>query len=293
MWKCTNLSLCVFCLAFLCCFSCQQEQKQTYTPYPSGCYYRLISFQPSRGKVEAKGYVQLALSFSTQNDSVFWDSFNNFNDLYVVSADLTDTSNVLNLWAVKSALRDSFELLVPIANFFKTQFKQNRVPEFSKMDTIVKMRVKINRFISLEEYRNLINDLQSKELELIRNYFTTEDEFKKSKDSLGFYWVRRPTPWSPPPNFKFPDRLMVDYEGCFLSGRVFEKSGSDFELIYGIPDQMVKGLNYVMGQLNEGQTAKIILPSTLAFGENGSSNGTVPPYTPVLYNIKLTEVKRK
>ena len=86
---------------------------------------------------------------------------------------------------------------------------------------------------------------------------------------------------------------MVDYEGCFLNGRVFEKSRTDFELIYGIPDQMVKGLNYVMGQLNEGQTAKIILPSALAFGENGSSNGTVPPYTPVLYNLKLTEVKRK
>ncbi len=293
MWKCTDLSLYVSCLAILFCFSCQQEQKQTYTPYPSGCYYRLISFQPSMGKVEAKGYIQLALSFSTQNDSVFWDSFNNFNDLYVVSAELRDTSNMLNLWVVKSALRDSFELLVPTAYFFKTQFKQNRVPEFSKMDTVVKMRVKINRFISQEEYRNLINDLQRKELELIRNFFTTEDEFKQSKDSLGYYWVRRPTPWSPPPNFKFPDRLMVDYEGCFLNGRVFEKSGSDFELVYGVPDQMVKGLNYVMGQLNEGQTAKIILPSALAFGENGSSNGTVPPYTPVLYNIKLTEVKRK
>jgi FKBP-type peptidyl-prolyl cis-trans isomerase FkpA len=293
MWKCSEFFSFISTLVLLSCFSCQPDQKQLYTRYSWNCYYRLISFQPDKRQKEKKEFIQLTLSFSTQNDSVFWDSFNNFNDLYVVSVDAPDTANVVNVWARKSALKDSFELLIPCSYFFKTQFNQHRIPEFSRSDSVVKVQVKTEHFLSAQEYRKLSNELEKRELDLIRNFFTNEAEFKLAKDSMGYYWVQRPTPWSPPADFSDFDRLMVDYEGRFLSGRVFEKSASDFEMIYGIPDQMVKGLNYVMGQLNEGQTAKIILPSALAFGEKGSSNGTVPPYTPVLYNIKLTEVKRK
>jgi len=293
MWRCFDFFSSLAVLALLFCVSCRQEQNSLYTRYSPGYYYRLLAYQPAKDEMAKKELTQLALSFSTQNDSVFWDSFNNFNDLYVVSNNEVDTSNVLNQWVLKSALKDSFELLIPNVYFFKTQFNQNRIPEFSRSDSVVKVRVKINRFLDLMDYRMLTTNLEKREDDLIRNFFITQEEFKLAKDSFGFYWVQRPSPWSPPADFKVLDRLMVDYEGRFLSGRVFEKSATDFELIYGIPDQMVKGLNYVMGQLNEGQTAKIILPSALAFGEKGSSNGTVPPYTPVLYNIKLTEVKRK
>ncbi|MGZ3885263.1 MAG: FKBP-type peptidyl-prolyl cis-trans isomerase [Bacteroidia bacterium] len=43
--------------------------------------------------------------------------------------------------------------------------------------------------------------------------------------------------------------------------------------------------------MKKGDFVKIILSSWLAFGETGSSNGTIPPFTPLLYEIKLIEVK--
>jgi FKBP-type peptidyl-prolyl cis-trans isomerase len=61
--------------------------------------------------------------------------------------------------------------------------------------------------------------------------------------------------------------------------------------VYGTPDQVLKGINYVIPRLKVGQSAKIILPSRLAFGEKGSSNGTVPPFTPLLYEITLNDIK--
>ena len=48
-------------------------------------------------------------------------------------------------------------------------------------------------------------------------------------------------------------------------------------------------IHYVIKRLKKGQNAKIILPSRLAFGENGSSNGTIAPYTPLIYEIKIIE----
>lgn len=279
--------------ALVLCFSCQRQVSKSYTYYYPGYYYRLLSYEPASQQVKKKAYIQLQLCFSTQNDSVFWDSFNNFNNLYVIDANDPDTSKILNVRAIKGALKDSFELLIPTTTFFSMQFKNATVPEFSKQDSVVRVRAKISRYISREEFTQLAGHLKNKELEQIRDFFKTEEAFRVAKDSLGHYWVERPNPWSPAPNFQPLDRLMLQYEGSFLNGRVYERSKTDFEFFYGIPDQLVKGLNNVMGQLNEGQTAKIILPSALAFGENGSSNGTVPPYTPVLYNLKLTEVKRK
>jgi FKBP-type peptidyl-prolyl cis-trans isomerase FkpA len=293
MWKCIKVCLCFLIITILGFTACRQNQQQNYTYCSPGYYYRLIAYQPAQKKQQKKALVQLALSFKTQKDSVFWDSYNNFNDVYVVSSECNDTAQYLQYQVAKRVVGDSFELLIPCATFFLKQFGTQQIPQFSSHDSVVSANVKIKRYLNPSEYEMQIERLKSRENELIRNYFGTDAYFKKARDSAGVYWVQNPSPWSPPPKFKELDRLMVNYEGYFLSGRMFEKSIRDFELIYGIPDQMVKGLNYVMGQLNEGQTAKIILPSALAFGEKGSSNGTVPPFTPVLYIIKLTEVKRK
>jgi FKBP-type peptidyl-prolyl cis-trans isomerase len=47
-----------------------------------------------------------------------------------------------------------------------------------------------------------------------------------------------------------------------------------------------------LASLKNGQTAEILLPSRLAFGEIGSSNGFVPPYTPLIYEVKIIDVKK-
>jgi FKBP-type peptidyl-prolyl cis-trans isomerase FkpA len=42
--------------------------------------------------------------------------------------------------------------------------------------------------------------------------------------------------------------------------------------------------------MKPGGKAKIIIPSYLAYGERGSSTGTVPPFTPVVYQVHLIEI---
>ena len=126
------------------------------------------------------------------------------------------------------------------------------------------------------------------EIRQIHKFYTTEAEANAAMDPLGFYWVERPEAGKGS-QIQPGNGVSIAYEGCFLNGRFLEKSGKDFELIYGTPDQLLKGLNYVIRSLKLGQNAKIILPSRLAFGENGSSNGIVPPFTPLLYKIKITD----
>jgi len=44
--------------------------------------------------------------------------------------------------------------------------------------------------------------------------------------------------------------------------------------------------------MKKGEKSKIILPSYLGFGEQGSSDGKIPPYTPLLYEIELLNIEK-
>jgi FKBP-type peptidyl-prolyl cis-trans isomerase len=68
-----------------------------------------------------------------------------------------------------------------------------------------------------------------------------------------------------------------------------DSSPQNFQINYGTPDQLIRGLNYAICKLKIGRFSKIILPSHLAFGENGSSNGSIPPFTPMLYKISVSK----
>jgi FKBP-type peptidyl-prolyl cis-trans isomerase len=43
--------------------------------------------------------------------------------------------------------------------------------------------------------------------------------------------------------------------------------------------------------MRKGEIAKFILPSRLAFGEQGSSDGTIPPFCPLVYEVEIIDVK--
>ncbi len=84
-------------------------------------------------------------------------------------------------------------------------------------------------------------------------------------------------------------QIKIRYRGQLLNGRFVDSVTRNFELRYGTPDQLLTGLNYVIGQLKIGENAKIILPSRLAFGEYGSGDGSVPPHAPLFYDISIIQ----
>ena len=55
---------------------------------------------------------------------------------------------------------------------------------------------------------------------------------------------------------------------------------------------VIKTIEDLIGLMNEGSTVRIVIPSHLAFGESGSANGLVPPYTPLVYEIELLSDRR-
>ncbi len=89
------------------------------------------------------------------------------------------------------------------------------------------------------------------------------------------------------------EEVWLKYTGYFLDGHPFDMLDEDEFFYYhkGVPDQLIDGLEIAIGRMKKGMKAKIVIPSHLAFGATGSSTGTVPPYTSVIYELEIKKEK--
>lgn len=85
------------------------------------------------------------------------------------------------------------------------------------------------------------------------------------------------------------DTVYLHYIGRFLDGTVFDNTykTEPFEFTYGVYFQLIRGMEIGISKMKRGGKAKFIIPSHLAFGENGSSTGIVPPNTTVIFEVEL------
>ena len=91
----------------------------------------------------------------------------------------------------------------------------------------------------------------------------------------------------------FDRQIVLTYKAYFSNGYRFddtERWQDSLKFVYGSPDQVIRGLEMGIEGLREGAEAKLIIPSHLAFGKQGSSSGIVPPYEPILYEINILSV---
>jgi FKBP-type peptidyl-prolyl cis-trans isomerase len=270
----------------VCIQSCKRhEPKEQFKKSDKGYWFRLIAFEDTKKSSGEPAMAWVSAAFRTQDDSLFYDTKNDLKDRFFVHTDTSYAANVFKTAVSYSTEGDSLCILVNTGTFFKEQFR-SAVPLFCKGDSVVKVYYKVKDLLTETEYAKIVNENTSNELQEIESFFGSPEQFERSRDPLGFYWVERPSGNAGPP-VESGNTLSISYSGGFLNGRVIDVSPANFQIVYGTPDQLLKGLNYVISRLKIGQTTKIILPSQLAFGESGSSNGSVPPFTPMLYKISI------
>jgi FKBP-type peptidyl-prolyl cis-trans isomerase len=90
---------------------------------------------------------------------------------------------------------------------------------------------------------------------------------------------------------KAGDDISLSYTCTFLDGEVFDQVTTN-DPVYvnlGTPDQLVQGFESALKEIGEKEEVMVIIPSYLAFGEDGSSNGQVPEKTPIIITATILE----
>ena len=83
--------------------------------------------------------------------------------------------------------------------------------------------------------------------------------------------------------------VTVSYQGSLLNGQIINHSiTQDFML--GNEMQVIEGLERVIQTMRQGERAQVIIPSCYAWGEHGSSDGSIPPFASVVFDIELKAI---
>ena len=81
------------------------------------------------------------------------------------------------------------------------------------------------------------------------------------------------------------DKVQVRYKGTFLNGEEFDSGVFTFTLGIG---SVIRGWDEGISYMKEGGKAILLVPSELGYGSNGY--GSIPGYTPLLFEVELLDV---
>jgi FKBP-type peptidyl-prolyl cis-trans isomerase FkpA len=273
--------------------SCREKPK-TYQGYSKqqDFYYKLVSLGDETKKTDSTQCLWIEASCKNLADSIFWDTKHKGNQTFFV----TKNSPYFFKNVYGFSVGDSLQYLFPTEKFFNCFFKSD-VPFFCKKDSCVKFTLKIIGALTTHQFETFndslhtyISNQQNKEQLQIQNYISKNCKQVHEFAANAFIEITQPTNLD---SVKKGKKIKIFYKGYFLDGTLVDYTPHNwaFEFTYGQEGQLIEGLQLALYKLKKGEKAKIILPSQLAFGSEGSSNGAVPPYTPLVYQIEIADIK--
>jgi FKBP-type peptidyl-prolyl cis-trans isomerase len=88
---------------------------------------------------------------------------------------------------------------------------------------------------------------------------------------------------------KASDKVKVNYVGKFIDGKEFDTSASHGGAAEFNADQVIPGWTEALTQMKEGSKWELFIPSSLAYGEMGSSR--IPPNSTLVFEVELLSVE--
>ena len=133
------------------------------------------------------------------------------------------------------------------------------------------------------------------EAALLKSWINKMKADKIDYDSTAskIYYIIDTTKVGTGPKVKSGNTVTVKYRGMFLDGAVFDDSnyhGGTMTYVHK-SDPLISGWEEGIELLNKGASAVFLFPSSQAYGPIGSYDGSIPPYTPLIFVIEVVDIK--
>jgi len=84
------------------------------------------------------------------------------------------------------------------------------------------------------------------------------------------------------------DTVMVNYEGSFIDGSIFETTFNNGEPAIFSVDGVIQGWSEGLQLMREGSVYQFVIPADMAYGSAG--NGPIPPGSTLIFKVELLSV---
>ena len=266
--------------------SCNKSYRG-FSKAEEGIYFRLLEIGDLDKCCQFGDYVTVNIAYSTMDDSVFFTGIRTFQ------VRQPDFSGSIDKCLTLMCRHDSTQFIISAVDFFEKTLATD-VPNFLRTEGMMKIYVKlidIQTPSEFEAFLHWIEDLGEYEKTLLRQYIQNENiEAPATED--GMYIIEQQP--GDGPLVAVGDTITIHYEGFFLNGTFFDSTrlrNDPLQFVYGQQWQVIPGLEKALGSMRNRSKALVIMPSDMAFGTDGSVLGIVPPFTSVVFELELINVK--
>lgn len=299
----TPFKISYFLVLFIFLIACRLEKEKErypgFTATKSGLYYHRHNIGEGKNYPAENDFLEVQLQFKKMNDQLIPVSiFRNEKGLDTLHFSQEKTK--FQFYEALSLLSegDSCTFIMSTHLLFDTANFSGILTPFNG-DSLVKMEAKLihlktpqQQEIERISYQRLCAELAADE-EVVLNHFldTSSQKFPKIPDENGlyFYLLKKGNGKAA----KAGDAITIRYTGTFLNGEIFDNSTYEKEALsfkLGEPGQVIKGIELSIYKMKEGDIAKILLPSSLAFGSKGSAGGIVSPFKTVTFALEILKI---
>ncbi len=292
--------LCVSVLFFSLLFVGCKHANEKHTD--SGMKYILYTENPGP-KAKVGDFVTIEMVYKTESDSVLFDSRQNKMPMRF-QLQQPKFIGGMEEGLTYLAVGDSATFFVSTDSMVQKIFSKLGGstyvrPDFLKAGSFLKFDMKLLRIQSeldaAEEMYRELDKQEALEKSAIKKY-VDENHIVQQPDSMGMYIIKNAEGKG-----VLADTgkiISVKYTGKFLNGEIFDSNLKE-QTLYTFKvgaGEAIKGWDIAFKKFRQGDKITMIVPSDLAFGEEGlrnKMNGSyvIPPYCPLLFEVEIVSVK--
>jgi FKBP-type peptidyl-prolyl cis-trans isomerase FkpA len=280
----------IFIAAVLFLWSC--SNRENYQKTTNGTRWKLERFSDSKKEVRTGSLVQFEWTvFDDKNIQIFQDrlflkvdSIDKKRGLFQALLELKEGELGMFILKSRNLEKEIIKHLISAdidLNLEKDLTHRISVDKIYNLEEFLNKRKEFLEWVSKQKPVNF----NSIENQVIENYIDNQELTMVVSETGLCYQVFHDQPST---TTGFGKRVKIRYNGGVL-GKNSEHITTIQDFYIGQELQVIKAIEEALLVMEKGDSATIIAPSTLAFGEKGSSTGLIPPASPVFYGIRLLE----
>ncbi len=271
--------------------SCKKKNSE-FRKTSDGIEYRFVEKNPKNPQPQYKGGAIIDVK-AYWKDSLMFDSREVSHKFAVMIRDTAPGTIDRALMMMHQGDSAIFRLN---AVKFLTKTANMAIPKGMTKDDLMEFHIRLKQVLTPGEVAKIHNKFlkyrRDLEPQLIDDYIQRHPDYNFELQPSGLYVarVKDGNGLMPQPG----DSVYINYIGYFINGEPFAstlKKGKLFSWRIG-DNKVIPGLELAVQQMREGQVAFVIIPSYLAYGEEGLLD-LIPPYSPLVFQVELVKVVPK
>ncbi len=278
----------LFAIMMVVLFSC--KRKERFHTSEDGIQYYFVERNKRAPQPQVGGGAVINVRVYWR-DSLMFDSHDLPSQFTVTIQDTTPGSIDRALMMMHQG--DSAVFRLNAVKFLTRKVNMAIPREMTPGDTMV-FYIRLVKVLSPEQvariHQKFLDYRRKLEPQLIDDYIKRHPDYTFRLESNGLYIARvkdghglRPVTG---------DSVFVNYIAYFINGEPFSSTLKKRQIFkFKIGDgKVIPGLELAIRQMREGQVVFVIIPSYLAYGEEGLLD-LIPPYSPLVFQVELKKVK--